>query len=581
MAELQVQNFALISQLRINFSQGLNILTGETGAGKSIIIDALGLALGERFSPEMIRTGCEELSIEAVFSPPIPRIAYEYLNNQGISAKYDENIIIIREINASGRNRCRINGTSVTVSALAELSRCMVDIHGQHEHQSLLQSEKHLELLDRFGGDSILALKSEVAVLFREREAIKRKLAETLMNEQEKARRIEIYTFELQEIDAVNPKPGEDEQLQADFLRLSSAEKLSQLSKSLCYILNEENEGGIAGRLGYALKDMEQLASLDKQSDGWIQNLLSLKSQTEDLARELRNYEERIEHNPEALNVCQQRISDIQNLKRKYGPEINDILNHKLKIAGDLETIQHMESDREEHQKKLREIEARLLDKGKNLSEQRKKAAETLAERIEEQLNELNMKNTRFIIKIEQKEDPQGLPDQGRTIAVSENGLDHVEFLVAPNLGEEPRPLHKIASGGELSRIMLGIKAILGELDDLPTMIFDEIDAGVGGRTSQVVAEKLIFIGQQRQVICITHLPQIASMGHAHFYLEKTARDGRTFVSIKTLNMTERVQELARMLGGAAVTGTTLEHAQEMLTLAEQVKLKKVGLHAQ
>lgn len=577
--ELLVREFALIEELRLEFDTGLNILTGETGAGKSIIIDALGLVLGGRFSSEMIRTSAESCYVEAVFEIGSKQALLETLGGLGIQHQPGDALILSREVSNSGKSRCRVNGQTVNVGTLSEIGALLVDIHGQHDHQSLLSADKQIHILDRFGGDALSGLAERVAQAYQRRAGLYHEYQGLQVDESEKARRLELLGYQLQEIDDLKLRPGEEEELSREAEILGSAERLYEACAKSHFLLYEGDEGAGAAvaQLGEVRNRLEPLSDVDERLKPIVQMVAEAAAQAEEAAREIRSYQDRIDFSPERLAEVQSRLDELAKVKRKYGGSIEAVLEYADKARAEIGGFTSREERLAQLEGELKGVEAGLAADAAALSARRRQVATALEDAIARELSDLNMQKTRFLVSITNRPSNDGLEWQGQRYAVGPCGFDEIEFLVSPNPGEDPKPLARIASGGELSRIMLALKSILGMVDEIPTMIFDEIDAGVGGRTAQAVGEKMLVISQYRQVLCITHLPQIASMAHRHFYIEKAVTGDRTVVSVRPLTFKERVDELARMLGGAEMTELTRKHAQEMLTLAESVRVKKVG----
>jgi DNA repair protein RecN (Recombination protein N) len=576
--EINVKNLALIEEITLEFDPSFNVLTGETGAGKSIIIDALGLALGGRFSSEMIRTGAESALVEASFLVKNRPELDQYLESLGIAPSQDHTLIIQREIGVSGKNRCRVNGQLVTVLSLTKIGEFLLDIHGQHEHQSLLFPEKQLELLDEYCGPECIGLREKFKQLHQTWQALENEYRELQQNEQDLARKVELLQFQINEINQAKLVIGEDEDLLKERAILGSSEKLYEAAVQSYHALYDDSNGGAAVELlENAGRTLEQVAGIDPRLTNILETLREVAVQAEEISRELRSYQEQIQFDPERLRAIEERLDEIGRLKRKYGSTSGEILNYAEKCAQELAGIENREERSQQLAEEIQKNREELGSLAESLSQKRRQGASRLDQAIVEQLKDLNMVNTQFKVNLSQTEAASGIPFAGKTVAVFATGADKIEFLVSPNPGESLKPLTKIASGGELSRIMLAMKSILAELDEIPTMVFDEIDVGIGGRTAQAVAEKLLLIGQSRQVICVTHLPQIASLAKRHFYIEKQLKDERTQVTVSEMSMSERIEELARMLGGAQVTDTTRQHAREMLTLAEKLRLNKVG----
>ncbi|HEY8391405.1 MAG TPA: DNA repair protein RecN [Capillibacterium sp.] len=575
--ELVIENFALIERLSLEFGPGFNVMTGETGAGKSIIIDTVSLLLGGRSSAEQVRAGAEAAQIEGVFEVEARPELLNLLADWGIPLGDDRLLVINREINQAGRSRCRMNGQTVTVLALNKIGRLLMDIHGQHEHQSLFSAVSQREILDRFGGESLAERKAEVAALYSQWQAVKDELAGLEMDEAEEKRRVELFSYQLQEIEAARLQPGEEEELNRERALLAGAERLfASVSEAYQLFYGAEETGSVLDKLGAGVEALTKAAEVDPALKQWVETTTQVACQLEEVARELRSYRDQILFDPERLNQVEARLDEIAKLKRKYGQSIPEILAYAAKLKAELNSLEDRSGRQAALTKELRRLEEKLAEAVQGLSALRRETADRLEVAVTEQLREVNMAKTVFKIALHRVADAEkGLVIDGETWAVGKDGIDQVEFLVAPNPGEGLRPLAKIASGGELSRLMLALKVILAEEDQIPTMVFDEIDTGIGGRTAQAVAEKLLLLGRSHQVICVTHLPQIASLAHRHFYIEKKTQHERTAIQVRVLGKNERVEELARMLGGAEVTATTREHAREMLQLAETLRLEK------
>jgi DNA repair protein RecN (Recombination protein N) len=577
--ELVIENFALIERLNLEFGPGFNIMTGETGAGKSIIIDTVSLLLGGRSSTEQVRVGADAAQIEGVFELESRPELLDLLTDWGIPIGDDQLLVVNREINKSGRSRCRMNGQIVTVLTLNKVGQFLMDIHGQHEHQSLFSAVSQRELLDRFGGEPLKKQADQVGELYRRWQGVKRELAALEMDEAEEKRRLELIDFQLQEIEAAQLQPGEEEELSRERELLAGAERLyASISEAYQLFYGAEESSSVLDQLDAGAEALARAVEIDPGLQQWVEATTQVACQLEEVTREIRSYRERILFDPERLNQVEERLDEIAKLKRKYGHSIPEIIAYAAKLKAELNSL----TDRSERQQalaqELRRVEEELAGAVLALSTLRRETAERLERAVTEQLHEVNMGKTVFKIALHRVVDEEkGLLIEDEPLAVGKDGIDQVEFLVAPNPGEGLRPLAKIASGGELSRLMLVLKVILAEEDQIPTMVFDEIDTGIGGRTAQAVAEKLFLLGRTHQVICVTHLPQIASMAHRHFYIEKKTFNERTMIQVRALGKNERVEELARMLGGAEVTTTTREHAREMLQLAETLRLEKSG----
>lgn len=562
--ELSIRNLAVIEHVSIAFDSGFHVLTGETGAGKSILIDALSLAIGGRGTADIVRYGCDKAEIEALFEPPAGHPVWDVLASLGIEADPDEMLVIRRELTAQGKSISRVNGRIVNLSMLREIGECLVNIHGQHEHQSLLKTERHLEWLDDYAGEALAGRKRKYREVYRQYMDARSRLRELEDVSRQQMQMLDLYKFQLEEIDAARLTPGEDEELQDERRRLAHAERIMQHASEAYELLY--GPSGLEA-LAKAVSRLEDIHQYDASLGPMLEQLQSAYYQAEDAAFQLRDYRERIEANPERLAEIEDRLDQINGLKRKYGEQIEDILAYRNKIAADIDKMEN----RDEHLQRLREDEQRLYEQAHELalglSDMRRLAAERLAREIENELRELHMERTTFKVQLDQPQD-----NAAGAAKLTENGIDEAMFLFSANPGEPPKPLAKIASGGEMSRIMLALKAVFAAIDGVPVLIFDEVDTGVSGRAAQAIAEKLSKLSRRCQVFAITHLPQVACMADHHYGIRKSAEDGRTTTSVKKLEVSERVEELARMLGGVEVTDKTRHHAQEMLDLAERKK---------
>jgi len=567
LVELHVTNFALIDHLDLSFGAGLNILTGETGAGKSIIIDALGLALGERAGHDLVRTGAGKATVEAVFDlKHAPAEMRQKLADAGLSGDdgdEEDTLLVTRELaRGSGKSQCRINGRLMPVAVLKEIAEGLVDVHGQHEHQSLLAADRHVDILDNWGGKEALALRQQVADLSGEANALKREREKLRTDARERARMLDLYRFQQEELAQANLQLDEESELAADRTRLASSEKLSAAASEAYAALsggpasgNRLGGGSALDALNAALAAVEHAAGLDENLAPLIEMLQSAVVYAEDAARGLRVYQETVESNPERLEEIETRLDLIRTLKRKYGETIAEIIVYAADLNAKLDALENSEAREEELTTAIAAAESKLNAAAGKLTAARRKAAVKFAAGITRELTDLGMTATKFEVSIE----PQ---------AVSSKGADKIEFLLSPNPGEPLRPLAKIASGGEMSRIMLAMKSVLAKSGTIPTMIFDEIDVGVGGRTAQTIGDKLEALAKDAQILCITHLPQIASRAGAHFFIEKQVHDGRTTVSVAPLDPEARIDEIARMLGGSRRSEAVVQHAREMLSAA-------------
>ena len=569
LTELRIENFAIIDKLALDFSAGLVIFTGETGAGKSIIMDALEMLLGGRTETTVIRADAERAAVEGLFKLEGAEkdAVLEALKREDLLD--DENYVTLaREVRREGRNTARINGRTVNVALLKEIGAFLVDIHGQTEHLSLLDIRSHPGLLDRFAGvDSLLG---HYRQSYAQLQIVRRELNELRAAQADSARRLEMFTFQAEEIEAALLKPGEDEQLRHERDRLANAETLAANAQEAQGLIDEgtPETPAISDQLGQAIAALSSLARVDPSQAELSSRGEALLESLSEISRDLRNYMEGIEYNPKRLEEVEERLDLIHHLLRKYGGTVEAVIAFGANARTQLETISSAAEKIGELQAKESTLLAELSKRGATLSGKRKQAAGTLSKGIETELNDLKMASARFGVDFQTKPDPQGLPlADGSRVAFDGSGFDRVEFLVAPNPGEGLKPLAKIASGGETSRLMLALKNILARADQVPTLVFDEIDQGIGGRVGGVVGQKLWHLGRTHQVFCITHLPQLAAFGEQHFQVQKQVENGRTTTLVKMLTGDERLLELAQMLG--EVSESTLHSANDLLQSAK------------
>ncbi|MFZ5915379.1 MAG: DNA repair protein RecN [Chloroflexota bacterium] len=584
LAELTIVNYAIIDHLRLRFSPGFNVLTGETGAGKSIIIDAVSALLGGRVSAEEVRAGTDRALVEGLFAlePHVQAALRALIQENGLEGDDDETLLLAREIRDNGRSVARVNGRAVTVSLLREFGERLVDIHGQSEHLSLLRTREHLRLLDRYA--SLEAQRAAVAAQVAALRQVRQELASLLRDERELARRVDLLTYQVDEITAARLEAGEEEELIQERTRLANAERLMALVADATEALYQGGDAqlSVTDLLAGVCRHLADLARIDASLEPHLQTAQSLSVQAEELARDLRAYRGEIRFNPVRLDQVEERLELIHHLKRKYGDSIAEVLSFAGRAARELETITHSE----ERIAELRLQENDLLHEigalAKDLSERRREAAGRLAAAIEAELDDLHMAHTRFAVDIVHADDPEGVLVGDRRLAFDASGVDRVEFLIAPNPGEPPKPLVRIASGGETSRLMLALKTVLSHADEMPTLIFDEIDQGIGGRVGDVVGRKLWQLSaadsaphKGHQVLCITHLPQLAGFGDIHLRVQKLVSGERTTTRVQPIDGDERVEELAQMLG--VVTEITRQSAQEILDQVARSKARTGG----
>ncbi|MCG2785877.1 MAG: DNA repair protein RecN [Anaerolineae bacterium] len=574
LSELRIENFAIIDKLALDFGAGLVIFTGETGAGKSIIMDALEMLLGGRAETSVLRAEAERASVEGVFKLDRADKAEILAILKREDLLDDENYVTLaREVRREGRSTARVNGRTVNVALLREIGAYLVDIHGQTEHLSLLDVRAHLGLLDRFAvvEDLLASYRQTYAAL----QTVRRELDELRRAQADSERRIEMFTFQAEEIELARLKPGEDEELRQERDRLANSESLAANAQEALDLIDEGSPEtpAITDQFGQAAAAISSLARIDTTQADLSARADSLLENLSDIARDLRDYLETIEYNPKRLNEAEERLDLMHRLMRKYGGTIESVLAFGAKARADLETITNAAEKIDELQGKESRLLKELAERGTALSEKRKKAAQTLSKGIESELADLKMEQALFSVDFQTKPDPNGLPlSAGQRVAFEASGFDRIEFLVAPNPGEGLKPLAKIASGGETSRLMLALKNVLAKADQVPSLIFDEIDQGIGGRVGQVVGLKLWNLGRSHQVLCITHLPQLAAFGDQHFKVEKLINNGRTTTSVVRLENDDRMLELAQMLG--EVSEGTLRSASDILQSAETLRKK-------
>ncbi len=572
LVELGINNFALIERQDIEFSPGLNILTGETGAGKSILIGALELLLGARASLDFIRTGAEKAEIRALFAvKDLPGLK-EKLRELGIEDE-EGSLLLSREISRSGNNRVRINGQIATLGIIKEISPFLIDIHGQHEHQALFSEDNQREFLDHFGGRDLKNLKTQVKEAYKNLQKGREELNRLRDSEKERKQRLELLEFQIKELEEADLKPGEEEQLNQEHRILTNVELLyNKCQEIFSNLSGEEMETGINDQLGYLNKELKELREIDSQLENAEELLSSSYYQLQELAREIRSYADGIVFDEASLREVENRIGEINDLKRKYGPSFGEVIEFLDKAKEEHHNLQGSQERTEELEKKIEAGEARYLELAGQLSQKRKEAAKEMADLLVKELKGLAMPETRFRVDFKRIPDNiDGIKSEGEKIAFFQHGIDQIEFMLSPNPGEDLKPLTRIASGGEISRLMLALKALTADQEQVPTMIFDEIDSGIGGKTAQKVAEKLDQISSRRQVITITHLPHIASMADKHLFIDKEIKDGTTRTMVIELKSSDRTQELARMLEGEQ-SETALSHAREMLEKAQKKK---------
>ena len=551
---LHIENIAIIEAADIVFERGFNALTGETGAGKSIVIDALSAVLGQRTSRELIRTGADKAFVGATFSGVEPELTAPL----GITPEEDGTLLLQREIHGDGKNVCRVNGRPVTVGQLRALGARLLNIHGQHDGQQLLDEEQHIVYLDSFGRTESLA--EVYAVKYKHFTDIQRQIAALQMDEAEKARRVDTLQYQIEELRRAKLKCGEEEELSSRRGMLRNGEKFLDAVAGADYALNGDDSGGGAlSALHQAQDALGAVRHLDDGFDALYQRLGEAYSEVYDIAATVEDKRGELDVSPGELDRVESRMDQLYRLKKKYGATVEDMLEYLRRCTEELAQIEDAGDTLARLEYELSGAEKAARQAANALSDARKASAERLTEQILSELRQLDMGKIRFAVDFAEK------PLDG-------DGVDTVRFLMSANVGEELRPIHKIASGGELARIMLAMKNVLSEQDHVGTMVFDEVDTGVSGRAAQKVAEKMARISRRKQVLCVTHLPQLAAMADTHFSVEKGERDGRTYTEVRRLDREQRRRELARLTGGSHVSQTMLDGAEELLTEAEKFR---------
>jgi DNA repair protein RecN (Recombination protein N) len=562
LVQLHIENYAIIDRIVVDFGPGLNVLTGETGAGKSMIVGALGLILGQRAHTEVVRADDKPTLVEALFDiSPYPRLL-AVLADLGIETS--EPYLLLKRLVTRNSSRCYVNANLATLTMLQEIGQHLVDLLGQHQHQTLLRREQQLALLDAYGklGEDRAALR----LAYQRYHTFVKDLQALQHAEQHRAQRLDLLRFQAEEIDKAQLQSDEEERLAEEHHLLLNAEKLYELSQD-AYARLYRNEQAILERLAEVRDQIEQLAALDSRQSTLPAEIQDSYYVLEEIAQRLREYSDRLEIDPTRLQAIDDRLTEIARLKRKYGASIADILRYRQKIRQEHLALTHHEERLDSITTELGKLRQSLKSLAVTLSDKRRQTAERLQAAIQQELHDLNMPHTVFQIACTLRQHPEGDIVVGtERVALSAEGIDEVEYLFSPNPGQSLKPLSRIASGGELCRVMLALKSVLVREDQTPTLILDEVDAGIGGRTSKLVGEKLRHIAGSHQVFCITHLPQIASHGDQHYRVEKSVEGETTTIHIQTLSFAERVEEIARMSGGKQITATTLKHAEEMLT---------------
>ena len=570
---LSVTNFATIDHLELEPAPGLNVLTGETGAGKSIIVDAVSLLVGDRADSTMVRAGTDSALVEGVFhlTDAVRDHINETLTEYGLTLDAaEEELILAREVSLEGRNTCRVNGRIVPLRLLRETAALLIDIHGQGQHLSLLRVREHLEILDRYAG--LMRQRERVAIQVSQLNQVRGEISQTQENEREQTRRVDILKHEVQEIEAANLRPGEAEELDRERTVAANAERLINATSDAYQALYEGGlqQASAMDLLGRVADGLKHLESLDESIQGFRETAEGLIFQAEDLARSLRGYRDSIQHSPERFQEILERLDLLQLLRRRYGDTVQQILEYGHNASAELEALSHSEERITKMAAQQAALEAALAVSAGELSEARRNMTKTLAGSVGKELSELAMERTQLEVSIQQTPSQDGIDVNGERYAFDSRGIDRVEFMISPNPGEPLRPLARIASGGETSRIMLALKVILSNADQIPALVFDEVDAGIGGRVGMVVGQKLSELSRRHQVLCVTHLPQVASFADRHIRVSKAVENGRTVTLAQAVAGTERIAELTEMFGSVSEAGRG--NAQELVEAASRIK---------
>ncbi len=561
---LLVKDYALIEHINVEFGRGLNIITGETGAGKSILIDAMGLLLGERASTDVVRKGAQKSVVEGIFEVDGNKKVKKILEENEIDFLPD--LILRREISLKGNNRCFLNDTPVTLNLIKDVGDMLVDLHGQHEHQSLLRTETHIQFLDEFG--STEELLKNYRKSYDELSKIVRNLKELKEKEKTLKEKKDIYSFQIKEIDSVSPEEGEEEKINEELKILENSEKLSVLTSTI-YDLLYESENSVNDLLGKINNEIEQLLEIDKSFSEVSSETQSAITLVNDISEFIRNYKSKIDIDPDHLEKQRERLGAINLLKKKYGGTIKSLLEYRRKIGEESELAENYSENISKLESEIKKLRETCGDDADKLSKKRKEISKKVQREVQDALSNLGIENSVFNIEIRQQTAGKNEDDfiivSNKPYKYNSDGIDEVEFFISTNIGEDPKPLVKVASGGEVSRIMLALKSVLAKSDKLPLLIFDEIDTGVSGRIAQKVGQALKNLASLHQIISITHLPQIASLADQHFAVEKTMNDERAVSSIKKLTKDERIKEIAKLMSGEKITDASLKGAKELM----------------
>lgn len=552
-----MKNCALVEELRLSIDKNLNILTGETGSGKSIIIDALGLCLGEKYDRSFLRKGTEKGLVEAVFQSDNTHLK-DVLNDNDLELDEDNLLIITRIIYSDGKSVARVNGRTVKMSVLKDIAKTLIDVHGQHQTQALFNKDTHLEFLDLFGEHELYLFKDDYKEVYYQYMEVKKSLNILTENKDDMQiqREIDLLKFQINEIESANLNKDEYEELLKQREVYRNSEKIySNLNSS--YQQLYEGSVNAVDLIGNAVRELGSISQYDKTLNEYNNDIERIMYELQDISRDIRNYKENIDFSPYELEQIETRVDEINNLRRKYGDSIDEIFEYYKKITYRLDEILNRDEKAEKLKVEILKLEKILLEKSNKLTEARKRVGKELEEVLLKELKSLNMKNVLFKVNFEES-----------TFTI--DGKDDIEFMISFNLGEDIKPIYKVASGGEMSRFMLAFKTILADIDQIDTLVFDEIDTGISGIAAQIVGDKLSNIGKKKQIICITHLPQIAANADTHYCIEKSTSNNRTFTTIKKLNHDQKRDEIARLIAGSNITEKTIEHATEIIDLAKR-----------
>ena len=578
--EIQVKNFAIIDDALLNFSKGLNILTGETGAGKTLVIEAINLLMGNRADNSLIRDGETKLLVQGYFDLSKNQLAKKFLMDTGLCGEDEsfEEIVLAREVNRQGKNRAYINGIFVQVSTLKELGKLCIDIHGQHDHQYLLESKNHLKIIDKFSKKHILEAKKAYRAALGKYLDLKDRLERLASQQQEKEKKLRDLKFKAEEIEALNIKEDEDLKLENEKRILKNHEKIFELCTDSINKLkgDQGSQGSLVDSMGEIKQNISQLARIDNGFEPYVEDISSISGVLDDLSHYLNSYISDFDYSPQKLDQIQERLYRLDQVKKKYGMELPSLKGYASRLRDEIDEVTDIDSRVDRLKKSLGKIEDMVRDRALKLSGLRKEVSSNIGKAVVAELKDLSFRDCVFKIDQDYDFSEEGIYIGKKKVRLTEEGIDRIEFLVSLNKGQNPRQLKKIASGGEVSRIMLALKSIIGSLDFISTMVFDEIDSGIGGATSLKVGQKLFKISNCYQVICITHLAQIASFADSHYFIEKYIQDGKTKIKVAALDDRQKIKELSRMLSGMEDSSISFKHAEELLSKCEKAKKETV-----